>query len=276
MTRIALAGVLLSLITAGSSAAEIYRWTDAEGKLHFTQDLGQVPVSQRSQAKRPETEAASRVQRFSAPARIESAPGTASGREIRIPFERRGTVMRVEAIVNERHRVPFLVDTGASGVSLPSAVADQLGIRIRSDTPRVTVSTANGLVRFPLIELDSVQLGGARVEGIEATVNPTMSIGLLGGRFFNNYRYSVDAAAGVITLVPNDGVRAGEAADQWRERFRGLRSTISRLETYLEDREITRKNRRTELESNLAALKQELRALELEANHAHVPHSWRQ
>ena len=184
--------------------------------------------------------------------------------------------MRVEAIVNERHRVPFLIDTGASGVSLPSDVVSRLGIPIRSDTPRVTVSTANGLVRFPLIELDSVQLGGARVEGLSATVNPTMSIGLLGGKFFNNYKYSVDAAAGVITLVPNDGVRAGAAADQWRERFRELHSAISRLETHLGGNGITRKNRRNELESNLAALKQKLHALELEANHAHVPHSWRQ
>jgi hypothetical protein len=102
-----------------------------------------------------------------------------------------------------------------------------------------------------------------------------MSIGLLGGKFFNNYKYSVDAAAGIITLVPNDGVRGGEAADQWRERFQVLRSTISRLEAHIEGRQITRPNRRAELESNLAGLKQELRALELEANHARVPHSWR-
>jgi len=275
MARIALALVLLSLITAGSSSAEIYRWTDAEGKLHFTQDLGRVPVGQRSRAKRPKQESKERLQRYSTPASLGTATSAASQSEIRIPFDRSGELMRVEAIVNERHRVPFLIDTGASGLSLPSAVVSRLGIPIRSDPPRVTVRTANGLVRFPLIEIDSVQLGGARVDRLSATVNPTMNIGLLGGEFFNNYKYSVDAAARVITLVPNDGVRAGAAADQWRERFRTLHSAISRLETHLGGNGITRKNRRIELESNQAALKQELRALELEANHAHVPHSWR-
>jgi clan AA aspartic protease (TIGR02281 family) len=276
MAHTALALVLFSLFSAGSAAAEIYRWTDAEGKLHFTQDLSQVPPSQRSQAKSPARDGEDRLQRYAAPARIESTQPTASNGEIKIPFERRGTLMRVEAVVNGRHRVPFLVDTGASGVSLPSEVVAQLGIPIRRDTPRVTVSTANGLVRFPLIELDSVQLGDARVEGLEATVNPTMSIGLLGGKFFNNYRYSVDAAAGEIILEPNDGIRAGEAAEQWRERFRGLRNSITRLETHLGSREISRKNQQAELESNLDALKQELRALETEANHARVPHSWRE
>jgi hypothetical protein len=102
-----------------------------------------------------------------------------------------------------------------------------------------------------------------------------MNIGLLGGSFFNNYRYSVDTAAGVITLVPNEGVRAGEASDQWRARFRDLHRDIERLENYLEEREITRSERRVELESNLLELRDALRALEIEANHAGVPKTWR-
>ena len=34
--------------------------------------------------------------------------------------------------------------------------------------------TANGVVARPLIRLDAVELSGARVEGLEATVNPSM------------------------------------------------------------------------------------------------------
>jgi len=184
--------------------------------------------------------------------------------------------MWVEATVNDREQVPFLIDTGASGVSLPSEVVGRLGIPIRPDTPRVTVGTANGLTRVPLVRVDSIQLGEARVEGLDATVNPTMNVGLLGGSFFNNYRYSVDAAASMITLIPNEGVRGGEAAAQWRERFQSLRSDIKRLETYLGEREITRANRRAELEGNLAALRRDLAALEDEANRVGVPQAWRE
>ncbi len=159
---------------------------------------------------------------------------------------------------------------------MPSEFVARLGIRIRPDTPRATVGTANGYVRVPVVKIDSIQLGNARVEGLHATVNPTLSVGLLGGSFFNNYKYSVDVAAGVISLVPNEGVRSGAAAEQWRERFHDLRASIGRLEGYLEDREITRPNRRRELEANLTALKEDLRNLEIEANHAGVPKAWRE
>jgi len=177
--------------------------------------------------------------------------------------------------VNDRARVPFLIDTGASGVSLPAEIVTDLGIPVHAGTPRVTVSTANGIVQVPMVEVDSVQLGAARVENLRATVNPTMEVGLLGGSFFNNFRYSVDAAAGVITLTPNDAIRGGAAAEQWRERFQRLQSSIDRLEEYLASRAVTRELRRRELEGNLAAMKSDLQKLEIEANHARVPQSWR-
>jgi aspartyl protease family protein len=276
MLRFALPALLLSLLWVEPADAEIYRWTDEQGLLHFTEDLNQVPVDQRRQAKsRPADDRPEALQIFTTPEERTALRGARSDGPIHIPFHRQGTVMWVEAMVNERHRVPFLIDTGASGVSLPESVATRIGIAVRPDTPRVDVSTANGIARYPLVKLDSVQLGDARVNGLEATVNPTMNIGLLGGSFFNNYRYSVDTAAGVITLVPNEGVRAGEASDQWRARFRDLHRDIERLENYLEEREITRSERRVELESNLLELRDALRALEIEANHAGVPKTWR-
>jgi clan AA aspartic protease (TIGR02281 family) len=276
MTRYGLLAIALSLTCAATASAEIYRWTDAGGTLHFSQDLSQVPPKYRSQAQQKSSSSSTgSFQTFAPPASRDRAPRRRPGKAMRIPFERRGTLMWVNATVNDRQQVPFLIDTGASGVSLPSQVVTDLGIRIGSDTPRVTVGTANGPMRVPLVRLDSVQLGPARVEGLHATVNPSMNVGLLGGSFFNNFTYSVDSAASVITLVPNDGVRGGAAADQWRERFRDLRSSIDRLETYLSEREVTRLNSRLELEGNLAALKQGLVELEIEANHARVPQTWR-
>ena len=144
-----------------------------------------------------------------------------------------------------------------------------------SSASKVILMAAAATAAVPVIELDSVQLGGARVDGLEATVNASLNVGLLGGSFFNNYKYSVDAAAGIITLTPNDGVRGGAAADQWRERFSALRESIERLEAYLTSRQITRAEQRRELEANLAAFKENLQKLEIEANHARVPQAWR-
>jgi clan AA aspartic protease (TIGR02281 family) len=273
----AIACIVSALALASGAAAELYRWTDANGTIHFTENLSRVPAEHRDAVARSgSTDIPDRVQTYSSglpPS--DAAPATRTGEAIRIPFERRGSLMWVHATVNDRKRVPFLIDTGASGVSLPAQVVADLGIPIHSGTPRVTVSTANGLVRVPMIDVGSVQLGEARVENLRATVNPTMDVGLLGGSFFNNFHYSVDAAAGVITLAPNDAVRGGAAADQWRDRFRSLRGSIDRLESYLGTRQVTRDRQRHELEATLASLKDDLQSLEIEANHARVPQGWR-
>ena len=149
--------------------------------------------------------------------------------------------MKVVARLNGRVDVPFLVDTGASGISLPKSVADRLGIVVTPATRRVYVSTANGVVQVPLVRISSVELGGARVENLEATVNSSLSIGLLGGSFFNNFVYGVDAAASVITLSRNQAIRGGLAKDEWRTRFQDLREPLLRLERYLLEREISRR-----------------------------------
>lgn len=276
---------LLLCVAALPASAEIYRWTDAAGRLHFAQSLDQVPREYRRQAKESadSNAPASRLQTYSREAPIaagDSSP-TASYSSIRgdalhIPFQRHGTLMRVDAVLNDSVSVPFYVDTGASGISLPQSVADQLGVHVGPETRQVFVRTANGVVARPVVRLESVQLGGARVEGLEATLNPSMEIGLLGGSFFNNFIYRVDAAESVIALEPNDGIRGGLDAEEWRRRFAEAREPIRRLEAYLEDREVTREGRRQELEQRLEELRRGLEELELAANRAGVPAAWRE
>ena len=102
-----------------------------------------------------------------------------------------------------------------------------------------------------------------------------MGIGLLGGSFFNNYLYGVDAAAGVITLKRNQGIRGGLREEQWRERFRAIRGPLGEIEEYLTSVDITRKNRRRQLERHAARLRSQLAALEQQALRAGVPANWR-
>jgi len=139
-----------ALFGAGGAAAEIYRWTDAEGRLHFTQHLERVPREQRErareQARQPASGALQTYASPTVPARASMARGARFDQEVHIPFRAEGNLMRVTARVNDQLEVPFLIDTGASGVSLPSHVAEALGIRVRSDTPTVHVTTANGVV----------------------------------------------------------------------------------------------------------------------------------
>lgn len=279
MERLLACAVAATVLAAGVARAEIYRWTDARGRVHFTQDLSQVPAAHREAARATAREPApDRLQTFATPTRrndrAEARTG-AGATSHRIPFRRYGTLMMVDVRLNDRVVAPFLADTGASGIAIPQALARELGIRIGADTPTVVVGTANGVVEEPLVRLDSVELGGARVEGLSANVSSSMSFGLLGGTFFNNFIYQVDAAAGAITLVPNEGVRAGLTEAQWRARFRSLRDPLEALEARLSSGVDRRPGRIAELETHREVLRAELRALEEEAHRAGVPQTWR-
>jgi clan AA aspartic protease (TIGR02281 family) len=274
--------VLLALALAAPAAAEIYRWTDAAGRVHFTQDLRSVPRERRAEALAAASRdaLAERLQVFPSqgdPARddpVAPPPPPRRGGVLRIPFQKHGTLMMVEARLNDGPLAPFLVDTGASHISIPSALVDRLGLRIGSDTPRVSVQTANGLIAVPVVTLEAVQAGDARVEHIEAYVNPAMEFGLLGGSFFNNFVYQVDAASNVITLVANERVRGGLTELQWRDRFRELRALLAELDQHLANPP-ARDGRVRELSKKRSELELVLRDLEREANSARVPQAWR-
>ena len=244
-------------------------------------ELELVPPAQRAAAIKSAMKSTTRpVQNFSS----ESAtvpPASrrrrvANNREITIPFVREGSLMRVDVRLNDAVTAPFLIDTGASGVSLPSWVAERLGIRVRADTPHVRVMTANGVASRALVQLDSVEIGGARVEGLKATVNPAMEIGLLGGSFLNNFVYRVDAAASSIVLTPNQQIRGGLGKVEWRQRFHGISDPLARLVAHLETGVVRRKGEIAKLQGRQRELEEELERLETQADRLGVPQKWRE
>jgi len=63
----------------------------------------------------------------------------------------------------------FLVDTGATFVTLSGNKANQLNIDFRKGVPN-TVQTAAAMVQAWVVKLDSVSVGGIRVRNVDATV----------------------------------------------------------------------------------------------------------
>lgn len=270
------AAALLAAGLASPAAADIYRWTDAEGRTHFTQNLGQVPAAHRAQAERSARKEAQRSS--SAPAalaRVGSAPRVRGGRPIEIPFEKAGNAMLVYVRINDAVTAPFLVDTGASDVVVPSHVASAAGVRVTRDTPRQSYQTANGMVDSPVVTLESVQVGGARVENVRGSLSDSMSVGLLGGTFFNHFTMQIDPGTSVITLVQNQNVAGGANQAEWRGRFRELRAAIAAIDAHTAGGELLNEEREEELRGRRAELAAELEALEHAANAAGVPQAWR-
>ena len=271
---------LLALGLAAPGLAEIYHWTDAQGNVHFTQDLTQVPARERAAAEssaRKETKHAQPIGAASAAALVSATPRVSgSSHGVQIPFEKQGNSMIVYARINDRVTAPFIVDTGASDVLIPDHVAQAAGISIGRGTPQATYQTANGLVEKPIVVIDAVQLGDARVENLRGSVSGSMPVGLLGGTFFNNFTFQIDPAANMITLFPNARVRGGANAAEWRARFRALEDDLAAVDAFLADGQLLDERRAASLAERRAALAAELEALEEEANLLGVPQAWRE
>ena len=83
--------------------------------------------------------------------------------------------------------VRFLVDTGATNVSLPQSEADRIGLDYRHGQP-VMANTANGAVQAYLVTLTTVRVGDVEVANVPAIVVPAyMDHVLLGNSFLTRF-----------------------------------------------------------------------------------------
>ena len=81
--------------------------------------------------------------------------------------------------------VDFLVDTGATAVALTESDARRLGIALDPANYQVVGSGASGAVYGQFVTLDSVSLGGKRVEQVSAAVLKGSEVSLLGQSFLS-------------------------------------------------------------------------------------------
>lgn len=109
----------------------------------------------------------------------------------------------VEAFLEGKMKQKFLIDTGASMVSIPSATADALGIRRDDRTPVVPVTTASGQGLAYEVTLDRIEIKSLRVRQVKAIVldlpgNP--EVGLLGNNFLKHFHVEIDQKKGILRL----------------------------------------------------------------------------
>jgi len=91
--------------------------------------------------------------------------------------------------------VRFLLDTGASTITLPAADAQRLGLDYRKGQ-RGLLKTANGVVPVWRIRLDLVRLGGIELGSVDATVvEQGLDVALLGMSFLNRVEMHRDGEA---------------------------------------------------------------------------------
>jgi aspartyl protease family protein len=84
--------------------------------------------------------------------------------------------------------VQFMVDTGATAVSLGVADATRMGINFKAGQ-MVGMSTANGVVTAWRVKLGSVRIGDVVVHEVDALVSPaSMPYVLLGNSYLSHFQ----------------------------------------------------------------------------------------
>ncbi len=92
----------------------------------------------------------------------------------------------------------FMVDTGATLVSLGESDARRLGIDFRNGR-RLPFNTANGVVTAHVVSLNKVKIGEVEVYGVDAAIIPApMPVALLGNSFL--MRFQMKRENDILTL----------------------------------------------------------------------------
>jgi len=111
----------------------------------------------------------------------------------------------VTASINQGTSQEFIVDTGASMVTIPYSTARILGIAISVRNPRRKVFTASGELYAPEVVLDSIALEGFETYNVKALVMDIPNqpgLGLLGLNYLSRFRMDLNTDDGLLMLAP--------------------------------------------------------------------------
>jgi clan AA aspartic protease (TIGR02281 family) len=111
----------------------------------------------------------------------------------------------VTASLNQDIAQDFIVDTGASMVTVPFSTVRALGIVVSVRNPRRKVYTASGELFAPEFVLDSITLEGYEVNNVKALVMDLPNqpnVGLLGLNYLRRFRMDLNTDEGLLMLAP--------------------------------------------------------------------------
>jgi len=127
--------------------------------------------------------------------------------KIAIDFSPGSNRIPVAATINGAVRQEFLVDTGASMVTIPSSTVAELGLEIVQGYhgDKRTVSTAGGVTTASEVIIDSIEIGGWTETNIRALVldiPDQPGLGLLGLNYLGRFQMDLNSDAGLLLLTP--------------------------------------------------------------------------
>ncbi len=243
--------LLVVLVLACTDAlAEIYRWRDAQGKLHFTDSLQQVPTEYRpgvrdTQGSYDNLNFVKGANSGSSAAVRDKIAEHGSEQEIIIPYHHReGLADRVivEITFNNRVTAPILVDTGSPGLILSASLARELGLLSEEGNNLfVLVRGIGGSQVAARAILDELSVGPIRERVVPAHIITDQSPayrGLIGMDVLSGYTLTIDSVRRCLVarkLEPSVDRPGGHDRLWWSRNFRELNAYISYWEAQAVD-----------------------------------------
>ncbi len=186
--------LLVGMLPPGSVEAQVYRWVDESGVIHYSTELNSVPERYRREA-RP-------LHAPPSPSTREE-PKVQSAGVTRIPFTP-GSPILVSAKINGLGSVTLILDTGADRTVVAPAALSRLGISTASAT-RGELRGVTGSSPVDLVGVTSVEVGEAKAGPLSIVSHDAelrQAEGLLGRDFLQNFTVTIDSKERVVTLTP--------------------------------------------------------------------------
>lgn len=190
MTRALAGAAVLALALGGAApaAAQVYRWTDADGVVNLTTDPARIPPGYRD-----------RVDVLESSPRLADEPPAADPMMVRAAP---GTGILADAHVNG---VPLtlLVDTGASRTVISLAALTRAGVDLTEGRP-IRITGVGGGVPAVEIVVPRLDIAGAQIGPLPVVAHDVPGLtadGLLGRDVLEQFVLTVDPARGRATLT---------------------------------------------------------------------------
>lgn len=194
--------LLLLLAAVGlwpaTARAQMYRWTDEQGGIHYSQGIYSVPERFKSKA-----QLLAYPERPAAPAESRSPAGGEASRVTRVSFTP-GKPIMVSAKINGEQSAQLMLDTGASVTVINPRVLAGMGIGSR-EAVRGSVRGATGTAAVLFVPVQSIEVGAARSGPLRVAAHDVdlgQGDGLLGRDFLDQFEVNIDSMAGVVTISP--------------------------------------------------------------------------
>jgi clan AA aspartic protease (TIGR02281 family) len=149
------------------------------------------------------------VARYAPPAQKPKAKASGTpGREDEIRFHRHGNSPVISVYLGGKYR-NFLLDTGASFLSLSTNVAKELGALPNSHAPTLQLHTANGVITARVGVIDKLRLGNFDLQRVTFVLCDSCEdrqhgvIGLLGMNVLRRFLVTIDQENSSLRLQAN-------------------------------------------------------------------------